>query len=63
MVMARLHTICGNCGSNDNFEWEHIPKTDDAPETVYLRCKNCGTLHDINDNAKQTLKTIKDNNG
>ena len=38
------------------FEWEYV-KSDhpkDYPDTVYLSCKNRGTLHDICDNAKET---------
>ena len=57
MVMARLHLICGNCGCNDELEWEHQQKevcegevmTD---ENVSLWCKNCSTIHSINSNAK-----------
>jgi hypothetical protein len=66
MVMARLHIICGNCGCNDMWEWEHKPKIDGEDgeiiddEDVYLSCRNCATLHSINDNAKNRRKT-KDN--
>lgn len=57
MVMARLHLICGNCGCNDEWEWEYIPKETDEgevtqDENVYLWCCNCSTLHSINSNAK-----------
>lgn len=61
MVMAKLHLICGNCGSHDDWEWEHkkdeywdceLEETDD----VWLRCKNCSTLHSINDNAKMVIR-------
>jgi len=59
MVMARLHVICGNCGCND--EWElrierdgddvtkDEPKFEDAAS---MCCGNCGTIHDLKDNAK-----------
>ena len=57
MARARLHLICGNCGCNDEWEWQHIPleKTDDVvmqEEDVFLSCRNCSTLHSLNDNAK-----------
>lgn len=42
MVNARLHLICGNCG---NAEYE---KGDDlTPSTIYIKCKDCGTLHNL----------------
>jgi len=58
MVMARLHLICGNCGCNDMWEWEHQPKEIADGEIMqdedfYLSCRNCITLHSINDNAKK----------
>ncbi len=57
MARARLHLICGNCGCNDEWEWSHIPKLEDDgevidEENVHLSCRNCGTLHSLNDNAK-----------
>lgn len=61
MVRARLHLICGNCGCNDEWEWEFIPEEDMGPEedpnppTVWLWCKNCRTLHNISDNAEEKL--------
>jgi len=56
MVMARLHLICGNCGCSDEWEWEHKAqeKIDDEivqNEDVSLWCKNCSTLHSLNDDA------------
>jgi hypothetical protein len=56
MVMARLHLICGNCGCNDEWEWGYVPEEKDegeimVTEDVYLSCRNCITLHSINDNA------------
>ena len=58
MVMARLHLICGNCGCNDDWEWEHKPKEmvgDElmSDDDVVLSCRNCSTLHFVNDNAKK----------
>jgi DNA-directed RNA polymerase subunit M/transcription elongation factor TFIIS len=62
MVMARLHVICGNCGNGDKdlFEWEHKQKTADELETVYVRCLNCVTLHDINDNAQNKAENNRE---
>jgi RNase P subunit RPR2 len=58
MVMARLHVICGNCGCNDEFEWRHTEEREVAcdvidDECVYILCRNCGTLHNLSDNAKK----------
>ena len=53
MVRARIHLICGNCGSNDEWKWEYLPQENQEPSTVWLWCENCGTLHDISDNAKE----------
>lgn len=57
MARARLHLICGNCGCNDEWEWRHIPKetVDDEvvqDEDVFLSCRNCATLHSLNNNAQ-----------
>jgi uncharacterized Zn finger protein len=61
MVRARLHIICGNCGSNDQFEHSVKTEPDDDSEkegatrpVVYLTCANCNTLHDLEDYS--TLK-------
>ena len=56
MVMARLHIICGNCGCNDELTWQYVEEEREGdevinPETVWIWCENCGTLHDIDDNA------------
>jgi len=58
MANARLYLICGNCGCNDEWEWEHEPELKNeeellVDEDVYLVCRNCSTLHSINDNAKK----------
>ena len=58
MVRARLHLICGNCGCNDEWEWKHYPEEVIGgemmrSETVAISCKNCSTIHYLNDNAKQ----------
>ena len=58
MVMARLHLICGNCGCNDDWVWE-LQKEDREGEngkwedSVYLWCRNCTSLHDLSNYAKQ----------
>jgi len=56
MVMARLHIICGNCGCNDMFGWKHDEREEYecevmTEEDVSLYCRNCGTIHSLNDNA------------
>ena len=54
MVNARLHIICGNCGSKDMFEHKIVTEADDMSEddnatiqVVYISCMNCHTLHDL----------------
>lgn len=54
MVNARLHIICGNCGSKDMFEHKIRIEIDDMSEdenttrqVVYIACNNCGTVHDL----------------
>lgn len=56
MVRARLHIICGNCGSDDDFEYVHEEYPADAEEATMqyetvLTCKNCSTMHWLNDKA------------
>lgn len=62
MVMAKLHMICGNCGCNDNWIWHYVPQENydesgslevNQVEDVFLICKNCSTLHCLNDTAKK----------
>lgn len=62
MVMARLHLICGNCGCNYMWEWVHRPELIDGDEKiddedVSICCKNCSTIHSINDNAEKITPT------
>lgn len=33
-----------------------IDDTDEEYQTVYIGCNNCGTLHSLDDNAKQLKK-------
>jgi hypothetical protein len=58
MAHAKLHMICGNCGANDMFEFEITDDldddTDEPTHNVYIFCKNCKTLHDLEDNAEKT---------
>ncbi len=59
LVMAKLHIICGNCGCNDDFEYRYqealaTPIEIIEEETVYIKCRNCSTIHNINDNAEKT---------
>lgn len=58
MARARLHLICGNCGCNDEWEWEHQKNGVDLDginfaDNVTLTCKNCSTNHSLFDYAKQ----------
>ncbi|MEE9459643.1 MAG: hypothetical protein V3V84_07770 [Candidatus Bathyarchaeia archaeon] len=60
MARAILHLICGNCGCNDEWEWEHVPEVADegeiiTNEDVFIACCNCATLHCISDNAKPVV--------
>ena len=64
MVMARLHLICGNCGSNDDWEWEHqaeevLEGEVMSDEDTKISCGNCGTIHSLNDNAERPIKILK----
>ncbi len=60
MANAKLHIICGNCGCNDMLRWEFKPTDFAFDATVWLKCENCSTIHDINDNAKQADPTAND---
>lgn len=60
MAHARLHIICGNCGSKDDMTFEINPKGHDVSEgeikfepAVFIVCENCGTLHDLNETIKE----------
>jgi len=59
MVMAKLHIICGNCGQNDMFEYEIVVDSDfDKNDIEYeyqrvsICCRNCNTIHSLDDNAE-----------
>jgi len=54
MAIAKLHIICGNCGSSDDFELLIIRDGDDVTrdepkfeDAAYLTCRGCLTLHDL----------------
>jgi uncharacterized Zn finger protein len=57
MVMAKLHIICGNCGRNDMFRWVDGTGGEDLDgneyKTVFITCENCGTVHDLEENAER----------
>lgn len=59
MVRARLYMICGNCGCNDEFEYRTLDELVDdegnLSNSVLVRvtCKNCSTIHSLEDNAKE----------
>ena len=61
MVMARLHTICGNCGCADNFDLyimrdhDDVIPEDEKEDAVHLLCNNCSTIHDLKNNAQDTM--------
>jgi hypothetical protein len=54
MANARLHLICGNCGCDDEWEYEYEPKQIDQgiDANVFLWCKNCTTMHSLNEKAE-----------
>lgn len=55
MVVAKLHIICGNCGSTDLAY--HRKEVDEEGDHSYLECKDCATLHflsDINDEGESS---------
>lgn len=55
MVKARLHLICGNCGSDDQFEYKINNEIDDDTnkpfQSVSIICNNCHTIHNLDSNA------------
>lgn len=59
MARARLHLICGNCGTNDMWSYLIDPQGHDIAgqlqPAVFLSCGNCMTLHDLADTAKERL--------
>jgi uncharacterized Zn finger protein len=51
MVIASLHMICGNCGCNSEFH--HNVETEEGEICVYITCKNCATIHNLETISKQ----------
>ena len=51
MARARLHIICGNCGSNDMFKYIINTEIDDDTNKEYQKvsivCNNCSTIHHL----------------
>jgi RNase P subunit RPR2 len=62
MAHSKLHIICGNCGQNDQFDYKISTEVDDVTnekyQTVYIGCKNCNTIHPLDDNAENKNKII-----
>jgi len=52
MVVAQLHIICGNCGKDDEFEHDIFIGGAGEEDEVFLKCKNCGTIHVLSGNSK-----------
>lgn len=64
MVSARLHIICGNCGTDDMFKYKVNPEhKDEPPYSVSIACGNCVTIHDLKDNAKNSDETLEEVEG
>lgn len=63
MANAKLHMICGNCGSNDQFTYKIVPEVDDDTgedyNVVSVSCNNCSTSHVLEDNAKEIKDNVK----
>lgn len=69
MVCARLHIICGNCGNGDGDMFEYEINKDGLDygdgtfdDAVYIWCKNCGTLHSLDNKMpirKPKVKELK----
>lgn len=62
MTKAKLHIICGNCGCNDKFKLMITRDGDDITiasplfeDAAVVICQNCGTHHDLKDNAEDIL--------
>lgn len=54
MVRARLHLICGICGSGDDWDDYNVKKNPENEEpknkhSVSIGCGNCATLHFLDD--------------
>ena len=63
MVMAKLHIICGNCGAlstemNHYVDEKLIDIDGEQLPAVVIDCKNCGTMHVLEDTVKVNQKRI-----
>lgn len=63
MVHAKLHIICGNCGTNSGMSFEIEPEGHDvsinSPKfrpAVFITCSNCSTIHDLSSTVQE--KTV-----
>ena len=68
MVRARLHIVCGNCGNSElnYFEYSHQSYFTDNEDILVsnetcIVCKNCSTIHHLNDNAENTNRVELNN--
>lgn len=56
MAHARLHVICGNCGSNEHMSYTIVHNFHDygthQEDGVVLTCGNCATTHDLSDTVE-----------
>ena len=53
MVNAKLHIICGNCGSLNDFNYKiYLSECECDATGLRLTCNNCATLHIINESEK-----------
>ena len=62
MVNAKLHMICGNCGCNDEFEYEIVFDEighEQYERSVWIWCRNCTTVHVLGNNAKAKSEQLK----
>ena len=66
MARAKLHIICGNCGSNEHLSFAVDPTGHDVTVTepkfaaaVYVRCGNCLTLHNLRDTIPENTSEIE----
>lgn len=57
MVHARLTVTCDICERGDMLEYSIEPEGHDVDgqllPAIFIHCRNCGTLHDLADNATE----------
>jgi len=65
MSHAKLHIICGNCGGTEltfRIDPEGHDISDEEEEyepAVFILCKNCSTLHDLDDTVAMNREPKK----